>query len=151
MPVDSLAFYVSILRKHFLAYCSQRFAEFGVTYSQLFVLIYIGKRNECSPKEISELLKLDAGQLNRTLCKLQKKGLVEQRKNLNDRRSNIVCLTLAGQKIFEDSHTLFLEWDQIVLSQIDAACGQNLLSSLQIIVSNLEMGMEEHKVKCCKV
>ena len=67
---ESFAVYISIIRKYFVSYCTEKISNFGVTYTQLFVLIYIGKNNECSPKEIVEYLKIDAGQLNRILTKL---------------------------------------------------------------------------------
>lgn len=65
MNNESFAFYIAILRKYFVSYCTEKISSFGVTYSQLFVLIYISKKNECSYKEIVEYLKIDAGQLNR--------------------------------------------------------------------------------------
>ena len=69
MKNESFAVYISIIRKYFVSYCTEKISNFGVTYTQLFVLIYIGKNNECSPKEIVEYLKIDEGQLNRNLMK----------------------------------------------------------------------------------
>lgn len=144
MHGESLAFYISVLRKQFLAYCSQRFSELGITHSQLFVLIYIGKRSVCSPKEISEFLKLDAGQLNRTLHRLAEIRLITQEKDPYDRRAHIVSLTKTGEKVFEESYNLFFEWDQIALSQINEADRQYLMKLMRIISSQENTGMEEH-------
>lgn len=137
MHLDSFAFYVSLLRKHFVSYCSERFAELGITYSQMFILIFIGKRQECSPKEVSEFLKLDAGQLNRTLSKLMEGGLILQRKNDKDRRANILCLTDKGKDIVTTIHNLFYEWDQIALSQFDTDNRQEMMGFLKQIIFNL--------------
>lgn len=133
MHIDSFAFYISALRKNFVTYCSEKFLELGITYGQLFVLIYIGKKKECSPKEISEFLKLDAGQLNRTLSKLIENSFIIQRKNNNDRRANIVSLTEKGKKVFEESHNIFYEWDNMVLSKIDDNSRQELMDSMKIV------------------
>lgn len=131
MHIESFAFYISALRKNFVTYCSEKFLELGITYGQLFVLIYIGKKKECSPKEISEFLKLDAGQLNRTLSKLIENSFIIQRKNNNDRRANIVSLTDKGKKVFEESHNIFYEWDNMVMSKIDDNSRQELMDLMK--------------------
>lgn len=137
MQTESFAFYIAVLRKYFVSYCAERMNEFGVTYGQLFVLISVNKKGECSPKEITEYLKLDAGQLNRTLGKLKDRHLIEQRKNSNDKRSNIVKLTEDGRKIVEQSQKLFQEWDEQVLSQMDETNRQELMELMKKLVFKL--------------
>lgn len=44
--MDSFAFYISVLRKKFTQYCSGRLAEMNVTYGQLFILIFVGKKGK---------------------------------------------------------------------------------------------------------
>lgn len=41
---DSFAFYITLLRKQFTKYCSERLNEIGVSYGQLYIIIYIGKK-----------------------------------------------------------------------------------------------------------
>lgn len=137
MHIESFAFYISILRKYFVSYCSEKINELGITYGQLFVLIYINKKNECSPKEITEHLKLDASQLNRTLAKLIEKNLIVQRKSDNDKRINIVNLTDNGRQLVEESHKLFYTWDKKVLSQIDDDIRQELMDLMKKLVFKL--------------
>ena len=90
---ESFAFYVSVLRKYFTQYCTEKLAEINVTYGQLFILIFVGKKETCSPKEISLALKLDAGHLNRTLSKLIENGLLKQKESTKDKQANIISLT----------------------------------------------------------
>lgn len=130
---NSFAFYVSVLRKHFNAYCMERLSEMGITYGQLYILIYIGKKQECSPKEISASLKLDAGHLNRTLAKMAESQLVIQEKNPDDKRANIVTLTEKGREIFSLSHSLFQDWDKQILAPFEDSEKQQLLRLLNKI------------------
>lgn len=116
MLIDSLAFYVSFLRKHFTEFCSEKLSEMNLTYGQVFIIIFIGKNESCSPKDISKALKLDAGHLNRTLSKLIENNFISQKKNENDKRANIVNLTPKGEEVFKRSYILFHEWDDLVLS-----------------------------------
>lgn len=141
MQIDSFAYYISVLRKQFTAYCTEKLSEVGVTYGQLYIIIYVGKMKECSPKDISLSLKLDAGHLNRALSKLIENELIEQRKNVNDRRSNIVILTEKGKQVFEMSHNLFQEWDNMILSQLDDSNRQNMMDCIKKITfyNNNEM------------
>ena len=137
MNNESFAFYISMLRKYFVKYSTEKIGEFGITYSQLFVLICISKKKECSSKEIVEYLKLDAGQLNRVLTKLLEKNLITQRKNSNDRRYNILNLTNEGIKVVEKSRELFHLWDEQVLSFLDDDSRQELMNLMKKLVFKL--------------
>ncbi len=143
MHTESLAFYVAVLRKYFVSFCSERMDALGVTYSQLFIMIFIHKKTECAPKEISKYLRLDAGQLNRTLNILIEKNLIKQRKNVNDRRANILCLTVNGEEVVRQSQRLFEDWDQQVLSQIDEESKRELLELMKKLVLNINQKKEE--------
>ena len=130
---ESFAFYVTVLRKLFTQFCTEKLAEINVTYGQLFILIFVGKKETCSPKEISLALKLDAGHLNRTLSKLTENGLLKQKKNEKDKRANIIGLTPKGQKAFEMSHDLFYEWDKVILNPLSDNEKQNLMELMKKI------------------
>lgn len=137
MNHESFAFHIAVLRKYFVSYCTRKIAEYGITYRQLFVLIYIYKRKECSPKDIVEYLKLDAGQLNRILTKLIEKDLILQRKSSQDKRFNILSLTDSGTKIVEESRKLFDSWDEQVLSVLDDDSRRELMNLIKKLVFGL--------------
>ena len=115
----SFAACVSVLRKQFSAYCSGRLAEAGVALGQLYILLYAGHRDGCSPKDICQALKLDAGYLNRELAKLTERGMITQEKNESDRRGRIIRLTERGRDVVQLSRSLFREWDEMILSPLD--------------------------------
>lgn len=145
MNSESFAFYITILRKYFISYCTEKISRFGVTYNQLFVLIYISKKSACSSKEIAEHLKIDAGQLNRILTKLLEKEFILQRKSSKDRRFNSLSLTAAGIKIVEESQKLFYSWDEQVLSDIDDNSRQELMNLMKQLIFKLnEKGGGKH-------
>ena len=137
MDNDSFGYYIAILRKHFVSYCTEKLSDLGVTYRQLFVLIYISKKKMCSYKEIVEYLKIDAGQLNRFLSKLLEKELIFQKKNDTDKRFNILTLSDKGKKIVEESHMLFYSWDTQVLSDIDDDSRVELMNLMKTLIEKL--------------
>lgn len=116
--IESSAFYISALRKHFTTYCSDKLSKMGLTYGQLYIIIFVGKKQKCSPKDISLALRLDLGQLNRTLSKLIENNFVLQEKNEKDKRSNVISLTKHGEDIFRESYNLFHKWDKLVLDSL---------------------------------
>lgn len=137
--MDSFAYYISALRKDFLDYCTKRLSEFDVTYGQLFVLIYISKRDRCTPKEITENMGLDAGYLNRMLGKFIEKKFILYEKSEIDKRVNIISLTEDGKKIVEVSRQCFIEWDQKVLAILEEDKKQDLLKLMKQIVLQLDV------------
>lgn len=137
MDHESLAFMIAVLRKHFVAFCTEKLTELDVTYGQLFILIAVDKKPGCAPKEIAAYLKLDAGHLNRTLGKLIEKELITQKKNSNDRRANILHLTEKGTQVVTKSRQLFHAWDDAVLHDIDEDSRQALMNVMKTIVTTL--------------
>lgn len=133
MLIESFAFYISVLRKQFTSYCFEKLSKMDVTYGQLHIIIFVGKKKKCSPKDISIALKLDAGHLNRTLSKLIENDLIVKQKNTNDKRSNIVSLTTKGNQVFELSHSLFQEWDNKILSSLSDSDKQKLMELIKKI------------------
>ncbi len=134
MLIDSLSFYISFLRKNFTEFCSEKLSEMGLTYGQVFIIIFIGKNESCSPKDISKALNLDAGHLNRTLSKLIENNFILQKKNEKDKRANIVTLTSKGQEVFKRSYSLFDEWDDLVLSSFTNDERDQLMTLIKKVV-----------------
>lgn len=131
MEMTSFAALVSALRRQFVGYCTGQLSQVGVTYGQVYILICIGKRGACSPKEIGQVLGLDAGHLNRTLAKLAEGGFVEQEPDPKDRRARVVRLTPKGEEIFALSHEVFHQWDEEVLAPLSTQEREQLMGYLQ--------------------
>lgn len=131
MEMTSFAAQVSALRRQFVGYCTERLSQVGVTYGQVYILICIGKRGTCSPKEIGQVLGLDAGHLNRTLAKLSEGGFVEQEPDPKDRRARVVRLTPKGEEVFALSHEVFHRWDQEVLAPLSTQEREQLMGYLK--------------------
>lgn len=132
--IDSFALYISFLKKQFSQYCSKRLMEKGVTFSQLFIIIFVGKKESCTPKEICQGLNLDAGHLNRTINKLVENDILIQKKNANDKRSNIITLSNKGKEVLEMSYALFYEWDNVLLDCLDESEKEMLIKIMRKIV-----------------
>lgn len=141
MKIESLALYVTLLKKDFVNFCMKRIKEYDISFSQLFIIICVGKKEGISPKEVSNILKIDQGQLNRSLNKLIDNEILIQKKNKNDARANILSLSDKGKDIFEESHNLFYEWDKEILKDID----KETYNELMLFLNKLTLKIYDKK------
>ena len=137
MIADSFSYYISVYKKLFFNYCVEQTAEYQLTHGQLFIITYIGKKFECSPKEIAEVFKFDAGQLNRTLSRLIDRDFISERKNEHDRRSKVLSLTEKGHMVYQKCYDLFYSFDDKVLACLSAAERKTIIALMNKIYNQL--------------
>lgn len=73
----------------------------GISESQCFVLVEIGRKPNISVKELAEILRLDKSGISRTVEELVQKNYVERKASEEDRRYVVLNLTLDGKERFE--------------------------------------------------
>lgn len=127
---QSLAYYVTWLRRDFTEYCGRRLQEVGLSQGLLFFILYVGKHPGCSPKALAEALRMDFGHVARSLSKLEQAGFIRQEQNPRDRRAHLLRLTDRGQAAFSLSYDLFDEWDREILGKIGDSDREQLLELL---------------------
>lgn len=137
--VNSLAYFVMMLRKQFTDYCNQRMHELGLSQGLLFFILYVGNHPGCSPKELAGNLHMDTGHVTRSLVKLEDAGFLRQDCNLKDRRSRLLCLTEKGKEAFHMSHQVFFDWDRQAMAALEKK-DQELLLGMLSGVANREEG-----------
>lgn len=127
---QSLAYFVSVLRRDFVNTCSLELQKSDLTPGLLYPILYIGNHPACAPKEIMQSLHIDWGQLQRMLDRLVSGGWILKEKNPSDRRSYQLNLTETGQQIFQKSHDMLFAWDNAKLSVLTSEERQQLLLML---------------------
>lgn len=133
--IQSLAYFVTILRKNFMEYCNEKLQELGLSQGLLFFIIYVGKHPGCTPKELTKSLNMDMGYSARTLAKLVDGGFLLQSVNPRDHRSHSLTLTTAGEKAFLVSYELFSQWDDEIMCRLSGE-EQNQLMELLLRLTN---------------
>jgi DNA-binding MarR family transcriptional regulator len=75
----------------------------GLSLAQWRILLILGADGETTPSEVSRNAQFDKGLLSRKLKLLIEDGLVKTRPHPTDRRQQILSLTPAGQKMFQET------------------------------------------------
>lgn len=149
--ISSISYYITLLRKDFKSYCSKKLERYGLSPGLLFFLLYIGKHPECSQKELSDALQMDSGHTTRSLNKLEREELIEQKTNEKDKRARSLVLTKKGTEAFNASHELFYQWDNDRTKHMKQDEKEQLLHLLKKMVSSQQTDegetFDERKVR----
>ena len=73
--------------------------KLGVTYPQYLVLIVLWDRNGMTVGELATALLMDLGSLSPMLKRMEKKGLVDRRRDPSDERRVVVSLSSQGNAL----------------------------------------------------
>lgn len=110
----------------------------GISDTQCFVLVEIGRRPDISVKELSNILKLDKSGISRIVEELVQKKYVERKQSEVDRRYVVLNLTTKGmerfQKIENDMNEKFKE----ILSNIPKEKREMVIEALELYNSACE-------------
>lgn len=75
--------------------------QMGLTYPQYLVLLVLWEKQECTVKDLGELLYLDSGTLTPLLKRMQESGLVTRQRSPEDERKVLIRLTETGYSLKE--------------------------------------------------
>ncbi len=93
-------------------------SRFNVTPVQGSVLIFLAEEDQTPSAHLGNRAQLDSATLTGILDRLEVTGLVERRKNPDDRRSILICLTPEGKRIAEDIRSTAEDANQAFFSNL---------------------------------
>jgi DNA-binding MarR family transcriptional regulator len=112
------------------------FAGHGLQGGEFDVLASLrrsGRPFALTPTQLYKATMISSGGMTARLDKLEKQGLIERRKNPNDRRGTLVALTAKGKILVDDVVKLHLDNERKILSGLSESEQKqlgNLLSKL---------------------
>ncbi|MCG8349103.1 MAG: MarR family transcriptional regulator [Chloroflexales bacterium] len=96
---DCISFLLGKAYQHVNQAAKRRLAPYGVTPVQYALLNVLWERDEQSSSELGDRLQLDSATMTGIIDRLEQAGLVERRLHPEDRRVNLVQLTVRGRTL----------------------------------------------------
>ena len=133
---ETLAYHIMALYRDFLAYTTEELKELGLSFGQMPLILYVGRRPGCTQADLTKDLHLDWGYSQRAITKLVSTGFLEIQHN---GQCNCLTLTETGNHAFQVCHSVFSQWDRQKTAGLSPDDTQTLLTLLgQIPVQRKE-------------
>ena len=104
----------------FERYSAPDLRSMGLTMTQFDVIATLGNQPPMTCKELGEKTLVTKGTLTGVLERLESKGILERKLNPDDARSQMIGLTLEGQKLFEKVFPAHLQYLGKAFNQLSA-------------------------------
>ena len=108
----------------------------ALTHSQLRALIVLGKADEVTAGELARSADLNPASVTAMLDQLESNGIVERRRDGNDRRVCMVSLTGKGRAIVDEKRA---RWQALWESRLGDLSDKDLLAALRVIRTITEL------------
>lgn len=111
----------------------------GSTMATGFILLNIDPENGTPSTSLGPKMGMEATSLSRTLKTMEEKGLIIRKKNPDDGRSVLICLTKFGLEMRDFSKDVVFKFDNAVkenITKIKLDIFTDVLLSINDIVSN---------------
>ena len=144
-PVDSAyeAFFGLIMRYKFLVKQELESQGLPLTPVSFRVLRIIAMKERCKATDIVHLLRCDKGQMTRILADMQKDALIERVANPDDKRSQLIRLTDAGNTLLAQLKAVESRIVERMLSRLNSEDHATFLRLCQQISNNLASDQED--------
>lgn len=116
----------------------------SITLTQCHALVEIGRSENISLNDLSQLLDLENSTMSRTVQNLVKHGYVKREIDPKDRRYVTISLTDEGKKLFEEIEEDRNLYFKNVFEHIEKDKQQQVLESIQILMDAIDAN-KEHK------
>jgi DNA-binding MarR family transcriptional regulator len=116
--------------------------ELGLTPPQFDIIATLGNTPGMNCKELGEKTLITKGTLTGVLDRLTDKGLICRSTPPEDRRSIFICLTPAGEALFQQAFPAHLQFLENIFGRLQPTTLNDLQTSLQALRQAFEQEIE---------
>ena len=138
---DDVAYLLVQLGFHVARRFSERLAPLGLEPRQFGMLTRLAANEGKSQQAMGELIGLNPTRMVFLVDELEKKGLVERRRNPDDRRSNELYLTDQGRAKLSEAQRISTDHDREIGASLSGAQRRELAALLRQVAD--EQGISE--------
>ncbi|MDM5224553.1 MarR family transcriptional regulator [Peribacillus sp. NJ11] len=133
---NCMNFLLSVSQNKVFKYFSKLLEEFGVTPAQYGVLNCLWREGQLSPKQIGEMVYLEAPTVSGILDKMQKAELIERSVDPKNRRNVLVIATQKSNKIRDEVEAATIKLNNKVLQNLSDNDKEVLKKALETIIKS---------------
>jgi DNA-binding MarR family transcriptional regulator len=112
--------------------------RFGITIPEWRVLVTLAKYGERQAKQVGELTSMDKVRVSRAVAGLQQRGLLLRRPCSRDSRAAWLCLSEAGEVLYQRIEPQALAWEAELLEPLSGEEREALFG----LIDKLELRLE---------
>ena len=110
--------YMEYILLSYNSFLKKKLKDVEITYGELTYIYNIKYFPSISQKELSETLFVSEANVAKMVKKLVSKGLVEKKKDENNKSRNILTLTEKGEKVFVNVNVLTCAWERQITKEM---------------------------------
>ena len=149
---SSIGYLLAVLYRYGNMYLDKRFAPLKISAAQAKILLMLYKNESITQVELSQILRLDRGNVTRSIKKLENIHYIKRIRDNKDNRIYHLILTEKGKKIKSQVCNIFLEWSNILLKNFSKEERNLLFDFLKKMINQVEVflkkdyavGVDEH-------
>ncbi|USL05329.1 MarR family transcriptional regulator (plasmid) [Bacillus anthracis] len=133
---ECINFLLSVSQNKVFKYFSKLLEEYGLTPAQYGVLNCLWREGQLSPKQIGELVYLEAPTVSGILDKMQKADLIERSVDPKNRRNVLVVATQKSTEIRDKVEAATIKLNNTALQNLSDSDKVVLKKALDIIIKS---------------
>ncbi|WP_431030378.1 MarR family winged helix-turn-helix transcriptional regulator [Lysinibacillus sp. LZ02] len=133
---ECMNFLLSVSQNKVFKYFSKLLEEYGVTPAQYGVLNCLWREGQLSPKQIGEMVYLEAPTVSGILDKMQKADLIERSVDPKNRRNVLVVATQKSNEIRDKVEATTINLNNVVLQNLSDSDKIVLKKALDTIIKS---------------
>lgn len=116
---DFICFQMGVAARTLQKYYNARYAAYGLTLAQSFILLALYEKDGLSVKGLAEYLYLDSSAVTGLIDRMEKEALLERNADPKDRRSFRISLTAKGRNLARKILPISVELNDNMKSILD--------------------------------
>ena len=133
---DCINFLLSASQNKVFKYFSKLLEDYGITPAQYGVLNCLWREGQLSPKQIGEMVYLEAPTVSGILDKMQKAELIERSIDPKNRRNVVVMAAQKSEVIRDEIEAATIKLNNTVLQNLSVSDTEVLKKALEIIIKS---------------
>lgn len=131
-------YYIGKIHKNYTEYVNKTLKEYNVNFGDIPYLYYLLEHDNISQENLAKTLKYNQATVTRAIRRLEKKGFIQRKQDLHDKRKKIIHLTNHGLKITKEAIKKQQQVEQEIIEQFTEDETKITLNTLKKFLEKIE-------------